>query len=183
MRISVVTFDGTPEELASLPKELHWLLASFELGPVSVTAQRMQEHLNANTQELEAELRTFIRDRARSEATRVLVERFASELLSWEGTHPELGKSSQTADGLGDMFMIKRTGTAYGGFVYVYPSTTRINFRLAGEIASGYQHAYERNVKPEDHYQVSLKLRSEDALAEALELARAAVDAIEVSRS
>jgi hypothetical protein len=81
------------------------------------------------------------------------------------------------------MFMIKRTGTGYGGFVYVYPGTTRVNFRLAGERASGYEHAYKRNVKQEDHYQVSLKLRSEDALAEALELARATVEDIETNRN
>ena len=41
----------------------------------------------------------------------------------------------------------------------------------------------ERHVKPENHYQVSLKLRSDEALAEAVELARAAVEAIEAVRA
>ena len=79
--------------------------------------------------------------------------------------------------------MIKRTGTGYGGFVYVYPGTTRINFRIDDRHASDRRYAYKRQVKPEDQYQVSLKLRSDSALSEAMELARIAYDAIEPSGS
>jgi hypothetical protein len=183
MRITIATVDGTPEELASLPEELRSMLSGFRQESGTGGVQPSQESADLGTPEVGAELRDFIRDRARSEATRVLVERYAAELLSWDGTHSELGRSSQTADGLGDMFMIKRTGTAYGGFVYVYPGTTRVTFRLADEESTGRRHGYKRNVKPEDHYQVSLKLRSDEALAEAVELARAAVEAIEADLS
>jgi hypothetical protein len=175
MRISVAIWEGTAEEAAALPEEMRTLLRSLAtatslsgVGPVPAVP---------TPGTLDPELDMFIAHKARSTAARLLVSKFASQVLSWEGTHAVIAQSGK--HGKGDSLRFMRTGTPFGGFVYVWPGTTRVDFRLSAQHLDGRTHAYKRNVKANARYQVTLRLKSEAALAEAVDLAEAAMATVE----
>lgn len=63
------------------------------------------------------------------------------------------------------------------GFVYVFPRSRVLVFRLPESAVNGLRHASLRNVKAEDTYKVRVRLESPDALPEAISLARQAYEA------
>lgn len=109
---------------------------------------------------------------------RMLAEALLGELQSWPGVVPKIGKSERTEDGLPNYVMLQRQKSGVGAFLYVRPKRdhVRLDFRLPREYVEGREHAYAREVKASNVYQVSMELDSLDDLPEALDLGRAAFD-------
>lgn len=68
---------------------------------------------------------------------------------------------------------LHRRGVSRGGDVYVNASSARSNHRVPAERADSYQHAYRRDA--EGAWQVSVNLTSPEAVRDAVELAREAL--------
>ncbi|MBM3695408.1 MAG: hypothetical protein FJW79_05695 [Actinobacteria bacterium] len=172
--MSIVIWEGTAEEAAALPAEVRRLLRS--LGGTGNGGKIGKKPDKSAEGALDPAVQAFIAERARSQAARALVNRFVGTILTWEGTHAAVAKAKQ---GRGECLRLMRTGTPFGGFVYVWPGTTRVDFRLDAAHLEGRTHAYRRNVQSDARYQVTLRLKSKAALAEALELAQKAMEGVE----
>lgn len=68
---------------------------------------------------------------------------------------------------------LHRRGVSRGGDVYVNTSSARSNHRVPAERADSYQHAYRRDAKGD--WKVSVNLTSPEAVEDAVELAREAL--------
>lgn len=107
---------------------------------------------------------------------------FMTEATSWEsvGVHGIKRKTWQEGDPLDytGYLRLRRKGSQYGGFVYVFASTGVINFRLqySDEIAELAPDAYPLT-KGNDQYRVNIQIHDENTLKQALALAELAYDA------
>jgi hypothetical protein len=174
MRMSIVVWEGTAEEAGALPADLRRLLRG--LGGATPTRKGKRPAAKGPSAVIDPAVKAFIAGKARSKAARLLVSKFVGKVLSWEGTNAALAKAKQ---GKSEFLRIMRTGTPFGGFVYVWPGTTRVDFRLDATNLEGRSHAYRRNVRDDARYQVTMRLKSKAALAEALELAQKAMEGVE----
>ncbi|MFJ3336872.1 hypothetical protein [Streptomyces sp. NPDC086766] len=101
---------------------------------------------------------------------------------SWEsvGVHGIKRQTSQEGDPLDytGYLRLRRKGSQYGGFAYVFPSTGLINFRLkhGDEIAELASDAYALTTG-HHQYRVSIQIRDEETLRQALALAELAYSA------
>ena len=107
---------------------------------------------------------------------------FMMEATSWEsvGVHGIKRKTWQEGDPLDytGYLRLRRKGSQYGGFVYAFPSTGVINFRLqhSDEIAELAPDAYPLT-KGNHQYRVNIQVHDENTLKQALALAERAYDA------
>ncbi|MEU7209929.1 hypothetical protein AB0B06_16100 [Streptomyces sp. NPDC044989] len=107
---------------------------------------------------------------------------FMTEATSWEsvGVHGIKRKTWQEGDPLDytGYLRLRRKGSQYGGFVYAFPSTGVINFRLqyGDKIAQLAPDAYPLT-KGNDQYRVNIQIHDESTLRQALALAELAHDA------
>ena len=107
---------------------------------------------------------------------------FMMEATSWEsvGVHGIKRKTWQEGDPLDytGYLRLRRKGSQYGGFVYAFPSTGVINFRLqhSDEIAELAPDAYPLT-KGNHQYRVNIQVHDESTLKQALALAERAYDA------
>jgi hypothetical protein len=127
---------------------------------------------------LPAEIADFIASRGRTPHTD-LVTRFIQKQISRHGAEVSWGKSKRRADGRTPYLMLHAPGPRhYGAYAYVRPANAGLKFRLSAEAAEGYAHAHARNVGSSQAYAVNCPLRSEAALADALELAELALEGV-----
>ncbi|MET8806387.1 hypothetical protein [Streptomyces sp. NPDC004546] len=107
---------------------------------------------------------------------------FMTEAASWEsvGVHGIKRKTWQEGDPLDYMgyLRLRRKGSQYGGFVYAFPSTGVINFRLqySDEIAELAPNAYPLT-KGNYQYRVNIQIHDGSTLKQALALAQLAYNA------
>lgn len=172
MKLTYVSFEGEPEEFDQLPEPVRVALA--DIGHVSVDVQRDDE-----SRPRDLDLNSHIQSRATSSTTRELVQRFAEEVLSWGGTDYRIGPSSTNEDGRTNYVRLTRPGAPVGSLAYVHPSTGKVEFRLGPEHAEGRTHARVLRRQEDNPYRVAVFITSEEALAEALDLARITIQDIE----
>ncbi|MFF4037412.1 hypothetical protein [Streptomyces sp. NPDC001816] len=107
---------------------------------------------------------------------------FMTEAASWEsvGVHGIKRKTWQEGDPLDytGYLRLRRKGSQYGGFVYAFPSTGVINFRLqySDEIAELALNSYPLT-KGNYQYRVNIQIHDESTLKQALSLAELAYNA------
>ncbi|MFE9925196.1 hypothetical protein ACFYQA_27565 [Streptomyces sp. NPDC005774] len=107
---------------------------------------------------------------------------FMAEAGAWEsvGVHGIKRKTWQEGDPLDytGYLRLRRKGSQYGGFAYVFASTGVVNFRLqhSDEIAELAPDAYPLT-KGNYRYRVNIQIRDEVTLKQALALAELAYDA------
>ena len=107
---------------------------------------------------------------------------FMAEAGSWEsvGVHGIKRKTWQEGDPLDytGYLRLRRKGSQYGGFAYVFASTGVINFRLqhSDEIEAVAPDAYPLD-SGSYQYRVNIQIRDEKTLKQALALAEIAYDA------
>jgi hypothetical protein len=120
----------------------------------------------------------LLRSRARTQEDAEALEEFLRRIVSWEGTIAELGRSVKNPDGLTGYAMVRRLPRRKGVFLYVFPKGMKATLRLEDQDLdlSNLRFAERRNVKEENRYQISIDLKSEDARAEAIRLARLAYE-------
>lgn len=118
----------------------------------------------------------FMDNRGQTNSNLVYVKEFISAVVGFEDVEPITGRSKVTEDGLTDYLSVRRRKSKYGSFLYVTPHTGKTDFRLPREEAEGRVHAHPVEVK--NRYQVRIRLNSEEAVNEALELAELAYEGV-----
>ena len=102
------------------------------------------------------------------------VQAWVAEVLGWDTTTSELGRSRTSSDGLNNYLMLSaKWPRRFGAFAYVTPGNAKVTLRLLAKDAEGYQHATIRKVekKKGTGYEVTVLLDSDEAYQEALGLA------------
>lgn len=176
MKVRIIELEGTPEELAESPylRDLASKpITGPEDGPPGMPAE--QGPLSDYPEVVDA-----LDQRAPRGEPRRLLERFLAEVLSWGDVEPRRGKSTKTEDAKTRYIRLHRRGSAQGAFVYLYPARVSMRLRLQHEEISGAKFAGKRKVdrtgETPNPYQVRLDLRSDDAVEEAIALARKAYE-------
>ena len=117
----------------------------------------------------------FIGLRGRRNPDVQFVTDFVAECLKFDEAEPVLGSKPKSPDGYGDYLRVRHQRSRLGGFAFVTPSSGKVELRLTVDRAEGREYA-EAVVKKDKQYAVRIYLRSEEAVAEALELAKMAYD-------
>jgi hypothetical protein len=139
-----------------------------------------EEEVEAGTQlpVLAREVVEVVNARARNIEDAVALEDFLRQIVSWEGTVAELGRSVKTPDGLTGYVMVRRLPRKKGVFIYVSPkgmaATMRLKERDVDVSTSSY--ARRRDVKDRNQYQIRVDLESGEGRAESVRLARLAYE-------
>ena len=95
------------------------------------------------------------------------------------GLEWELGRSSNSADGLGAYAMLRLPGLgAEGQIAFLWPASHRLDLRLERAWAQGRTFATPRESARANAFQVQVDLRSEPARIEALELLQVALEKV-----
>jgi hypothetical protein len=184
VRLRVVEVEGTPEELARMPE----VAALLGKSPAEGDMPRMPR---VSDEEPEGEkpgwavpkqIRDFIAIRAGGRTRAHVVQRFVGEVLAWGTTEAEIGTSQASGDGYGNYLRVYKRGPRYfGAFAYVTPGTAKVTFRLPWKRAGHMAHATKRNVREGTGYEVVVSLTDDAAYADAIELAKLALE--DVSRA
>lgn len=177
MRWEFFRFEGSPEELHDLPDWVRRFTNDGESptnGKIATVGPYRMDDTDEGEEEAsqDQELLAYVQARAHSETGRELVVRFAQKVLSWPGLQFKPQKRINMDD-LG-YFRLWRQGSGLGALAYVWPHQAKVHFRLPEEYAAHKQFAY--TLHRDDPYRVAITLVSEEALAEAVELAQSALD-------
>lgn len=123
----------------------------------------------------------FVRLRAVDEEGAETAENFLREVASWRGTQAEVGTSVRTEDGKTNYVMVRRVPSRYGAFLYFFPKLLKATLRLMADDVNpdALKFAEMRNVRSANRYQVRIKVKSPEALSEAIQLARQAYERVE----
>jgi hypothetical protein len=183
MKLTVFQFEGTPEELDA--SQVVRKLADQHRGRTPVVAQRepdvvLPARIPGVADEGQETVRQLL---SRSPASDLFV-RFLEETTSWENVGVYgIKRKSAPADAPLDYtryLRLRRQGSQFGGFAYAYAEHSAINLRLnyskqqldelgirtARTLTTGHR-----------EYRVSVDLKDEASLADALQLAKLAYDA------
>ena len=89
------------------------------------------------------ELRDFIAVRAGNRGRADTVQAWVAEVLGWDTTTSELGRSRTSSDGLNNYLMLYAKGPRrFGAFAYVTPGNAKVTLRLLAKDAEGYPNAF-----------------------------------------
>jgi hypothetical protein len=179
MWVRVVEVEGTPEEIRQVPE----LLALLTQSRTSTDGSDVVSVASPGTGMAEVgpglpdDIKAVLGLRKPPQHIGDLIERLLQEALSWPDVDARIGASQHTRDGRANAVRLHRRGTAVGAFVYVrLPSGTAL-VRLPPSFDVGeYAHARPRELESQVAYGVAIRLNSEEALREAVELARQAYD-------
>ncbi|GAA2372715.1 hypothetical protein [Streptomyces carpaticus] len=178
MKVTVFQFEGTPEELdaSQVLKEL----ADQHRGPVSVATNDGPDRgtLPARIPGVADEGQETVRQLLGRSPAPGLFVRFLNETTRWDkvGVHGIKRKNTLTDTPLdySRYLRLRRQGSQFGGFAYVYPEYNTINLRLN----YSQQQLDELGIKSartlttgHQEYRVSVDLTDETSLADALQLA------------
>jgi hypothetical protein len=180
--MKIIVAEGEPEEIARLD-ELTEIFAGVRLNGANRGSAKLeagqQDAAAANGQQrIPTDILAYIKERAGTSAQRAhFVEMFVQRVMDLGGVEVEIGTSSRTKDGLNHYLMLRDSGPRhYGAVVYVKPATAGTTFRLPVSSAEGRRFAKVRKLSNRERsYQISLGLRSEEAVEEAVELAKEAL--------
>ena len=111
----------------------------------------------------------FIRRRGAGNTALRLVEDFTRRTRAFDNVEALPGRSSSSEDGFGPYLMLRHRNQRYGAFAYLTPSNGSVALRLPRSSADGRSHAEPGAAK--DAYQVRIRLNTDAALEEAVELA------------
>jgi hypothetical protein len=178
MRIRILEFDVTPEELARTP-ELRELLQAH--GPSALPTSAPVGPSTEAPAELPAALAKVLEARGPGGAVLEAVREFLAKTLGWPGVEPRVGVSRRDKERPANVIRLHRRGSGVGAFVYVELPTGSLKFRLPRSYSlKGLAHPRAREVKPGAPYGIALRL-APATLAEALTLARRAYDHTEAA--
>lgn len=181
MRITRLDVSGTPDELRAM-----WdLIGMPHGGEGSLPSPATTDEAGAGADEpaswsaVPADLRQHIADHSPSAESQRRVMRFVGEVLSWGGVEAVRGKSSTRPDGRTRYIMLRNTGPRpFGAFCYLKPTNGAAEFRLTQSEVECNEFIVFRDVRPDHAYQIKVPLLSDEAVDEALKLARKALDGV-----
>lgn len=180
MRIRILEFEGTAEELAQVPE----LKRSFRShgsrnadrgsksrGPLAVS-ERTAELLAT----MPAELSELLKRRARSQRSLDLLAEFLMRIRELPQVDFHLGDSERSADGKTWMIHVRREDGIRGSFAQVDARRGQVLFRLGEDVLTNCRHAFARKVRPTTKFRVKIAIESEDSLDEAVDLIKEAYE-------
>lgn len=180
MRIRIVEFEGTAEDLAQVP-ELKRSFGSDRSGNADRSSRsREPVAVSAKTAELLAtmsdELSELLKRRARSERSLDLLAEFLVRISELPHVELHLGDSERSADGKTWMIHVRRQDGTRGSFAQVDARRAQVLFRLGEDVLRNCRHAFARKVRPTAKFRVKIAIESEDSLDEAVDLTKEAYE-------
>ncbi|MFF8593718.1 hypothetical protein ACF061_20175 [Streptomyces sp. NPDC015220] len=194
MKVTYFCFEGTPEELDAselVHKLVHQQSATADAARQSpVAAADLHNDDEADFARLiEGEVPGVAEEGQDTVKAQLAFNPAAQQFIkfmtvagSWEsvGVHGIKRQTSQEGDPLDytGYLRLRRKGSQYGGFAYAFPSTGLINLRLqhSDEIAKLASDAYALTTGHRQ-YRMSIQIRDEETLRQALALAELAYSA------
>ncbi len=170
----------TPEEIGA-SSDLQAIMRSFagtvetvphaaSLAPIPTDPRAVE------ADGLPADIAEHINSRASSDAHRDFVTQFVKEQLATGRAEVSIGHSIKRASGQTSYLMLHARGPRrFGAYAYVRPTNAGLTLRLPPDEAKGREYASPRKVPAAHKYAVMCPLRSEGALAEAIDLAEEAL--------
>jgi hypothetical protein len=178
MRIRILEFDVTPEELARTP-ELRDLLQAH--GPIPTPAGEREKTGPEAAPALPASLAKVLEARGPGGAVLEALHEFLATVVGWPGVESRVGVSRRDKERPANVIRLHRRGSGVGAFVYVELPTGSLKFRLPrSHSLKGLAHARAREVKAGAPYGIALRL-APATLVDALTLARRAYDHTEAA--
>lgn len=183
MKLTVFQFEGTPEELDA--SQVLRELADQHSGPTSLAvrggrAAGLPARIPGVADEGQETVRQLL---SRSPASDLFV-RFLAETTSWENVGVYgIKRKNAPADAPLDYtryLRLRRQGSQFGGFAYAYAEHSTINLRLnhskqqLDDLGIGTARTLTTGHR---EYRVSVDLKDEASLSDALKLAKIAYDA------
>jgi len=172
MKALVFEFEGDPAEVAEVVR----LLRADPDGVLEPEIRRDKAFAAAQSS-LPDELPRWFESKGTPEDHRRLLESFLAELAAPGDVLIRIGKSAKNADGFARKLSLYKAGRKGGAFAYL-GSRGNLWLRLPRDKdLREYAHAKPRNVNPPfDQYGVIVRIEVEDAIPEALKLAREAME-------
>lgn len=180
MRIRIVEFEGTAEELVQVP-ELKRSFGSHRSGNAERGSKsRDPVAVSDKTAELLAtisdELSELLKRRARSQRSLNLLAEFLMRITKLPHVGLHLGDSERSADGKTWMIHVRREDGIRGSFAQVDARRAQVLFRLSEDVLTNCRHAFARKIRPTAKFRVKIALDSEDSLDEAVDLTKEAYE-------
>ncbi|WP_328786108.1 hypothetical protein OHT68_49135 (plasmid) [Streptomyces canus] len=187
MKLTVFQFEGTPEELDA-SQVLHELTQSHNGGSTVVRTSAQMNPIRDGLplripgvpDEGQGTVRALLQDSPASE----LFVKFMRKTTSWNNVVVRGIKRKTAQPGApldySRYLRLRKQGSPFGGFAYVYPEFSKINLRLnyTNEQLSDLNITTARTLTTgHREYRVSVDLKGDESLAEALRLAKLAYDA------
>lgn len=181
MRIRIVEFEGSVEELEAVPEIRQQLSssaggASRRRGTKAMGPVELGEEERALLEKLPTELAEALKSRSRTSDS---LRRLALILLAvqaWPHVSADLRASQKSRDGLSWMIRIRRHDGRKGAFVLVDARRAQLTFRLNEAVLANCTHAYAREVRAGDPFRVKLAVTSDEAVEEGVDLAKEAYE-------
>ena len=186
MKIRLVEFEGTADELAGVP-ELRHLLGKGEIasawtdrphtGPIEAAKDREARKTpdaGGRYDLIPSNVMETLRARAKSDQLMDLSARFINDVLEWGEVTIKLGQSSKSTDGYAWNIRVGRKGGPT--FALVDARRSSVIYRLREDVVEACSFAFARKVRPDAAYRVKLRLDSTEALGEAMLLAKEAYE-------
>lgn len=181
MKIKIIEYEGSAEELAQVPELKQALLGqhspptkgkpSLQRTPVDVS-----EEASALLNELPADLAELLRGRSRTTSALEFLTSFLVGVQALPHVEFSTGESRRSADGRTWMIHVRRSDGTRGSFARVDARRAQVLFRLTEQVLSNCEHAYSRDVRPGDKYRIKISLDSDEALSEAVDLTKEAYE-------
>lgn len=170
----LVIAEGSPSELAQFARESDLAIQSTITIESDGPAQSPASHSELEPPWLE----DFLTTRAGKGSTESALARlFVRKVLELGTVDVKRGKSTRSGDGFGAYVQVRKLGKQHvGALAYMSPSSRRCDFRLRRDAVEGYDYAEVINPRSERLYNVRVYLTSEDAVDEAVELVKKALD-------
>ncbi|MCL8015842.1 hypothetical protein [Streptomyces sp. AS02] len=184
MKLTVFQFEGTPEELDA--SQVLNELTNPHRGSVTVIspALRVDSALPARIPGVADEGQETVRRLLSRSPAPGLFVRFLQEATGWDNVGVYGIKRKNAAPGspldYGRYLRLRKQGSQWGGFAYVYAESSSINLRLSHTAAELQQLCMTTaRILTTGHpaYRVSVDLTDETSLADALRLAELAYNA------
>lgn len=173
MRIRIIEFDVTPEEVSRTP-ELRDLLRREAFASVAV-GDVTERDGSGQAPALPAPIAGVLAARGPGGVALQTLHEFLAEVLTWEGVDPRVGVS-RLNQLPANVIRLHRRGSGVGAFVYVELPAVSLKFRLPrNHRLQGLTHARARDVKPDAPYGIAMRLTAA-GLGDALKLTRRAYE-------
>jgi hypothetical protein len=168
-----VTVEGTPEEVAEFERLTGWFLG--------IRVERQNGHeAEEPVSKLDDGLIEFLRSRAHGEVRFERARDFVERALARGDIVPDPGRTKANGGGLGNYLRLYRKGPRrLGAACYLKPGSSVAEFRLPKEAASGRKYAEVQDPNSDSAYNVRVRLTSEEAISEGIELLKEAIGRIE----